>query len=110
MKENVYSGLSSARDSASAGAGVAYERSSEFMANAGTVTKESLDHAAEKTKEGALYTYEVGLEAGTTVKTKLFDDTGITDHAVAAGGYVYSTGSQGVSYVNSKIDENETLA
>ena len=43
------------------------------------------------------------------MKMKL-DETGITDGAKAAGGYVYSKGAEGFGFVNSKIDENETLS
>ena len=38
------------------------------------------------------------------------DEVGITDGAKAAGGYVYNTGAAGLSFMNSKIEENPTLA
>ena len=50
MKESVYTGLSTAKDTAMAGAGVAVENASEMMASAGTATKDGLGFAAEKTK------------------------------------------------------------
>ena len=43
------------------------------------------------------------------VKAKM-DDTGITDKAKSAGGFVYDTGAAGVGYVSSAIDSNPTLA
>ena len=46
----MYSGLNSARDTAVVGAGAAMEKSSELMSSAGTVTKDGLDFAAEKSK------------------------------------------------------------
>ena len=50
MKESVVTGLSTAKDTAVAGAGVALENASEMMASVGTATKGGLDFAAEKTK------------------------------------------------------------
>ena len=69
---------------------------------------------------GAGAIYEVGCDAGNTVKTKL-DESGITEKAKMAGGYVYATGEaaattvigagqSGVSAINAKIEENPTLA
>ena len=69
---------------------------------------------------GAGAIYEVGADAGSAIKGKL-DETGITDSAVAASGYVYEkgataatvvvgAGSSGLAAVNAKIEENETLA
>ena len=102
------------------GADVAMQKTSEAYELTAEYTKYGLDQAAEKTKMGAGAIYEVGCDAGSSVKTKL-DEAGITDKAKAAGGFVYATGeaaattvigvgSTGVAAINAKIEENETLA
>lgn len=119
-RDKVVEGLSSARDGASQGLAVVADKTKESLEVAGTVTAEGLSVVAEKTKQGAEVFYG-GLQAsGTVVKDKL-DETGITDSAVAAGGYVaggakvaggfvYEKGSEGLSMLNNKIDEHESLA
>ncbi len=102
----MYSGLNSARDSARVGAGVAIEKSSELMSSAGTVTKDGLDFAAEKSKQGAETIYNAGVGA----KTALLDDTGSTDGAVAAGGYVYEKSAQGLTTAKTKLIDDTGIA
>lgn len=82
------------------------------MVSAG-ITQEGLclvrDNAAEKTKDSASLFYEVGADISGTVKGKM-DETGITDGAKVAGGFVLEKGAAGVSYINDSIDQNPTLA
>ncbi len=82
------------------------EKSSELMSSAGTVTKDGLDFAAEKSKQGAETIYNAGVDA----KTALLDDTGITDGAVAAGGYVYEKSAQGLTTAKTKLIDDTGIA
>lgn len=73
------------------------------------MTAEGASKAYEVTAEGAHKVYEVSAAGGAVVMNKL-DEVGVTDGVKAAGGYVYEKGSDGLSFVNSKIEENETLS
>ena len=87
-KAGIVTGASYAKDTVSAGAGVAMQKTLEAAETTAEYTKYGLDQAAEKTKLGAGVVYEVGCDAGSAVKSKL-DETGITDTAKVAGSYVY---------------------
>ena len=119
-KASLVTGASYAKESVSVGAGVAMQKGSEAYELTAEYTKYGLDQAAEKTQMAAGAIYDVGCDAGSAVKSRL-DETGITDKAKAAGGYVYSTGEAaattvigagyaGMTAVNAKIDESTTLA
>lgn len=112
----MYSGLSTAKDGVAAGANIAVQKSSEAVNFVGNQTLETMDWTAENMKKGAGHIYEASYSTGSALRDKL-DETGVTDRASqaaesakVAGGYVLATGAAGVSFVNSKIDENETLS
>ena len=112
--------MDSAREGVASGYNTVSTKTKESFQIAGTVTKEGLDVVADKTYQG-MGILSDGLSAsGAVLKGKL-DETGVTDTAsnaaghVAvgakiAGGYVYEKGSAGVSMLNDKIEEHETLA
>lgn len=76
---------------------------------AGSVTKEGFSVVAEKTKMGAQVVYDKLDETGITDTAKVAGGY-VADSAKATGNYVYEKGSVGISMLNSKIDEHETLA
>ena len=77
------------------------------MVSAG-ITQEGLclarDSAAEKTKDSASIFYEVGVDISGTVKGKM-DETGFTDGAKVAGGFVLENSVAGARTVKDKMDE-----
>lgn len=74
-------------DSVTAGASMAYQKSSELAGQ-----------AAVTAKAGASTVVEAGKDAATFVKTKM-DETGVTSGAQAAGTAVYATGAAGATVV-----------
>lgn len=112
--------MDSAREGVSAGYNSVSAKTKESLEVASSVTKEGFEVVVDKTSQGMGMLSEGLSASGAVLKTKL-DEAGITETATAAagtvaegakfaGGYVYEKGAIGVSMLNEKIEEHETLA
>lgn len=82
---------------------------SQAMAATGEKTKQGLDYVAKNASSGAAVVSEKASTSMKFVGEKL-EEVGVTQKAKEVGGYVYKTGSTGLTAANAYIDSSQNLS
>ena len=82
---------------------------SQVVSATGEKTKQSLDYVAKNASSGATVVTEKASTSMKYVGEKL-EEVGVTQKAKEVGGYVYKTGSSGLTAANAYIDSNQNLS